>query len=83
MPPLSGAVAVGAGTFSPGWRHQPGLKVFLVPGVKNSGTRVHFDRGSKVCSLLVFELAVIGVFTAGEWITSSKKFLDLKLTNQQ
>ena len=42
-----------AGTISPGWSHQPGLKVSLVPGAKNSGTRAHFGRGSKVCSLLV------------------------------
>ena len=40
-------------TFSPGWSHQPGLTISLVPGAKNSGTRAHFGRGSKVCSLLV------------------------------
>ena len=32
---------------------KPGLKVSLVPGAKNAGTRAHFGRGSKVCSLLV------------------------------
>ena len=42
-----------AGTFSPGWRHQPGLKVSIVPGAKNAGTRAHFSLGWKVCSLLV------------------------------
>jgi len=31
-------------TFSPGWSHQPGLKVSLVSGAKNTGTRVHFDQ---------------------------------------
>ena len=49
-------------TFSPGWSHQPGLKVSLVPGTKNSGTRAHFDRGSKVCSLLVeYKIIVISI----------------------
>ena len=43
-----------AGTFSPGWSYQPGLKVSLVPGVKNTGTKAKFRSGSKVVSLLVY-----------------------------
>ena len=36
-----------------------GLKVSLVPGAKNVGTRAHFNRGSNVCSLLVGALVSI------------------------
>ena len=42
-----------AGTFSPGWSYQPGLKVSLVPGAKNTGTKAKFQSGSNVVSLLV------------------------------
>ena len=42
-----------AGTFSPGWSYQPGLKVSLVPGAKNIGTKAKFRSGSKIVSLLV------------------------------
>ena len=42
-----------AGTFSPGWSYQPGLKVSLVPGAKNTRTKAKFRSGSKVVSLLV------------------------------
>ena len=42
-----------AGTFSPGWSYEPGLKVSLVPNAKNTGTKAKFRSGSNVVSLLV------------------------------
>ena len=42
-----------AWTFSPGWSYQSGLKVSLVLGAKNTGTKAKFRSGSKVVSLLV------------------------------
>ena len=42
-----------AGTFILGWSYQLGLKVYLVPGAKNTGTKAKFQSGSKVVSLLV------------------------------
>ena len=42
-----------AEAFSLGWSYQPGLKVSLVSGAKNIGTKANFRSGSKVVSLLV------------------------------
>ena len=43
-----------AGTFSPGWYYEPGLKGPLVPrGKKNAEANVKLGHRSKVCSLVV------------------------------
>ena len=51
-----GRKAIQKGTFSPGWSYQPGLKVSLVPGAKNTGTTAKFRSGSNVVSLLVGQI---------------------------
>ena len=43
-----------AGTFSPGWYYQPGLKSPLVPGAKNAEANAKLEHRSKVCYLVVF-----------------------------
>jgi len=50
-----------AGTFSPGWSYQPGLKVSLVPGSKNTGTKAKFRSESKIVSLLVDAFGLLSV----------------------
>jgi len=55
-----------AGTFSSRWSYQPGLKISLVPGAKNIGTKAKFRSGSKVVSLLV-EVATTDVGYA-QWM---------------
>ena len=42
-----------AGTLSPGWYYQPGLKGPLVPGTKNAEANAKLGHRSKVCSLVV------------------------------
>ena len=42
-----------AGTFSPGWYYEPGLKGPLVPAAKNAEANVKLGHRSKVCSLVV------------------------------
>ena len=42
-----------AGTFSPGWYYEPGLKCPLVPGAKNAEANTKLGHRSKVCSLVV------------------------------
>ena len=42
-----------AGTFSPSWYYQPGLKDHLVPGAKNAEANAKLGHRSKACSLVV------------------------------
>ena len=42
-----------AGTFSPGWYYEPGLKGPLVPAAKNAEANAKLEHRSKVCSLVV------------------------------
>ena len=42
-----------AGTFSPGWYYEPGLKGPLVPTTKNVEANIKLGYRSKVCSLVV------------------------------
>ena len=42
-----------AGTFSPGWYYEPGLKGHLVPTAKNTEANAKLGHRSKVCSLVV------------------------------
>ena len=47
-----------AGTFSPDWYYEPGLKGSLVPAAKNTEANAKLGHRSKVCSLVVPQLAV-------------------------
>ena len=43
-----------AGTFSPGWYYEPGLKGPLVPRAKNAEANAKLGHRSKVCSVVVW-----------------------------
>ena len=49
-----------AGTFSPGWYYEPGLKGPLVPAAKNAEANAKLGYRSKVCSLVVIVVDQIG-----------------------
>ena len=62
-----------AGTFSPGWYYQPGLKGPLVPGAKNAEANANLGHRSKVCSLVVTQMITEMAHTC---ILKDRAFID-------
>ena len=64
-----------AGTFSPGWSYQPGLKVSLVPNAKNIETKAKFRSRSKIVSLLVYIIKIV-VCGGRLWLVVTRRWKD-------